>query len=142
MNSLPFIDCCGATPLSQLDFIDDTTASELEALFKVMGNANRVRMIHAIMRAGELCVTDIADAIAMKPQAVSNQLQRLVDRGVLASRRDGNHIYYRVINPCVGALLEYALCILKSTGSMATMRSDEPDEIIGTPTNTSNFGEY
>jgi hypothetical protein len=32
--------------------------------------------------------------VAMSPQAVSNQLQRLVDRGKPASRRDGGRAYY------------------------------------------------
>ena len=30
-----------------------------------------------------------------KPQAVSNQLQRLSDLGILAHRRDGKSIFYR-----------------------------------------------
>jgi len=34
-------------------------------------------------------VTDLAQAIGMKPQAVSNQLQCLVERGILGARRNG-----------------------------------------------------
>ncbi len=37
----------------------------------------------------------------MRPQAVSNQLQRLLDRGILGSRREGNSIIYRIVDPCV-----------------------------------------
>jgi hypothetical protein len=53
----------------------------------------------------------LAQAVAMKPQAVSNQLQRLVDRGILGARRHGNHIYYTVIDPCVSTLLDHGLCL-------------------------------
>jgi len=35
----------------------------------------------------------------MTPQAVSNQLQRLGDRGILAARRNGNSVFYRIADP-------------------------------------------
>ena len=61
--------------------------------------------------AGELCVTDLALSLGMKPQAVSNQLQRLSDLGILARAREGNNIYYRIVNSCVAPLLDLALCL-------------------------------
>jgi DNA-binding transcriptional ArsR family regulator len=42
-------------------------------------------------------VTVLSTSIAMKPQAVSNQMQRLADLGIVASRREGNTIRYRLI---------------------------------------------
>jgi DNA-binding transcriptional ArsR family regulator len=86
-------------------------AAEIEGLFKILANDTRLRLLHALSRAGELCVTELATAVEMTPQAVSNQLQRLVDRGILGSRRKGNNIYYRIVDPCVANLLEYALCL-------------------------------
>ena len=65
----------------------------------------------ALVREEELCVGDLASALGMKPQAVSNQLQRLVDRGILASRREGTSIYYHIVDPCVPVLLERGLCL-------------------------------
>ena len=84
----------------------EESAAELEAMFKMLGNRTRLRMIYALTRAGEMCVTDLAAALEMKPQAVSNQLQRLTDRGILASKRTGIHIYYRVVDTCVVKLLD------------------------------------
>jgi DNA-binding transcriptional ArsR family regulator len=43
---------------------------------------------------------------ACGPQAVSDQLQRLADRGIVAARRDDNNIFYRIADPCVNALLD------------------------------------
>jgi DNA-binding transcriptional ArsR family regulator len=51
----------------------------------------------------------------MTPQAVSNQLQRLVDRRILAARRQGNNVFYRVVDPCVTSLLELGLCLVGAT---------------------------
>ena len=86
-------------------------AAEIEGLFKILANDTRLRLLHALARADELCVTDLAAAVEMTPQAVSNQLQRLVDRGILGSRRSGNNVYYRIVDPCVTHLLDHALCL-------------------------------
>src|SRR6478609_2505048 len=81
-------------------------AGRLAAVFKVLANDTRLRLLHALVRAGELCVTDLAGAVGMRPQAVSNQLQRLLDLGILSTRRDGNSVHYQVVDRCVVGLLE------------------------------------
>lgn len=86
-------------------------AEELADLFKVLGNGTRLRLLHALVRSGEHCVMELADAVGMKPQAVSNQLRRLVDRGVLGSRRNGINIYYRLVDPCIRELIDRGLCL-------------------------------
>ncbi len=96
-------------PIQNRPLISEETAEELEAIFKMLGNRTRLRMIHALIRAGEMCVTDLAATLNMKPQAVSNQLQRLTDRGILASKRIGVHIYYRVVDIGSMRLLERGL---------------------------------
>jgi DNA-binding transcriptional ArsR family regulator len=84
-------------------------------LFKVLANDTRLRLLHSLARAGELCVSDLAEAIGMKPQAVSNQLQRLADRGILGSRRQGTSIHYRIVDPCVTSLLDLGLCLAEDS---------------------------
>src|SRR6476620_908703 len=92
-------------------------AGGLAAVFKVLANDTRLRLLHALVRADELCVTDLAAAVGMKPQAVSNQLQRLSDLGIVASRRDGNTVHYRLVDLCVSGLLEQGWCLrAESTG--------------------------
>ncbi len=99
--------------IEQRPLIGDEQALALMRLFKVFANDTRLRLLHALVRDEELCVSDLADAVDMKPQAVSNQLQRLVDRGILGTRRDGANIYYRVIDPCVPVLLERGMCLIE-----------------------------
>lgn len=88
-------------------------AGQLMRLFKVFANDTRLRLLHALVKEKEMCVTDLARTVGLKPQAVSNQLQRLVDRGILGARRDGVNIYYRIIDPCVPVLLERGLCLIE-----------------------------
>ena len=100
-------------PVEECPLIDREQAEDLMRLFKVFANDTRLRLLHALVRESEVCVTDLAETVEMKPQAVSNQLQRLVDRGILGSRREGNNIFYRVVDPCVPVLLERGLCLIE-----------------------------
>lgn len=116
---LPF-DCCSNVPaIASRPLLSDEQATELEAIFKVLANQTRLRMLQAVVRAGEICVTDLAEALAMKPQAISNQLQRLVDRGMVAPRRKGNNIFYRIVDPCVVSLLDRGLCLMEDGAARA-----------------------
>jgi DNA-binding transcriptional ArsR family regulator len=105
----------GKPALRDRPLLDPARAIELMRLFKVLANDNRLRLLHALERAGELCVTDLAREVGMSPQAVSNQLQRLADRRILVSRREGSHLYYRNADPCVKGLLDLGLCLLEET---------------------------
>ena len=115
--------CCPARPALKdrplLSFVD---AVKVMALFKVLANDTRIRLLHHLVRSGEATVTDMAKTLGMKPQAVSNQLTRLSDTGMLQSRRDGNNVYYRVVNGCVPPLLDLALCLMEDEGCPPTNR--------------------
>lgn len=104
--------------------MDPAAATRLEQLFKVLANDTRLRLLHALVRAGELTVTQLADAVGMRAQAVSNQLQRLVDKRVLAARRDGSRIWYRISDPCVVGLIDLAWCLVETPASVATVGPD------------------
>lgn len=105
--------CCSKPSLKERPLLSPIQAGGLAAVFKVLANDSRLRLLHALVRADELCVTDIAASVGMKPQAVSNQLQRLSDLGILASRREGNSIHYRVVDLCVRSLLDQGLCLME-----------------------------
>jgi len=103
--------CRPKPALQERPFLSTDEASELAAMFKVLANDTRLRLLHALVRAGEMHVTNLAAVLGMKPQAVCNQLQRLADRGILGSRRKGLNIYYRILDPCVVDILDHGLCL-------------------------------
>lgn len=107
----------GKPALGDRPLITPEQARGLIGLFKALANDSRLRLLHALERGGEVCVTDLAVQVGMRPQAVSNQLQRLTDRGILACRRDGNRIFYRIADPCVPSLLDLGLCLVEETGA-------------------------
>src|SRR5215831_9715552 len=101
--------------LDALPLISLVQASGLERTFKVLANATRLRLLHALVKRPGLSVTGLAQAVGMKPQAVSNQLQRLVDKGILSNVRNGTNIHYRIVDPCIMRLLDQGLCLTEDT---------------------------
>ncbi len=113
--------CCPPKPVVEArPLLTPIQAGGLASVFKVLANDTRLRLLHAIIRAGEVRVTDLATAVGMKSQAVSNQLQRLSDLGVLTHRRDGKNIIYRLVDPCVKSLLDQGLCLMEDAGDRNT----------------------
>ena len=109
---------CGLSlSLKDRKLLSPIQAGGLAAVFKVLANDTRLRILHALIRSDELCVTALADCIGMKPQAVSNQIQRLADLGIVASRREGTNIYYRVIDLCVRSFLDQGLCLMEEVST-------------------------
>ncbi len=98
--------------LAQRPLIAGSEVDELAGLFRVLASETRLRILHAIARAGEAAVGAIAEEVEASTQTVSNHLQRMADQQIVATRRDGNRIYYRLIDPCVGGLIELGLCLL------------------------------
>lgn len=127
-SPLPSRDCDPKPELDSRPLLESAQASALEDVFKVLANDTRLRILHALARAPDICVGDLAAALGMKPQAVSNQLQRLTDQRILASRRDGTRIHYRIVDPCTVRLLELGLCLLQDMESAdrSSLRSLPP----------------
>jgi ArsR family transcriptional regulator, lead/cadmium/zinc/bismuth-responsive transcriptional repressor len=116
-------NCCPKPSLKERPLLSPIQAGGLAAVFKVLANDTRLRLLHALVRANELCVTDLAASLGMKPQAVSNQLQRLSDLGILASRREGNNIHYRLVDLCVRSLLDQGLCLMEEVSDRSQGRT-------------------
>jgi ArsR family transcriptional regulator, lead/cadmium/zinc/bismuth-responsive transcriptional repressor len=112
----------GKVALGDRPPIPPRDATALSALFKLLANDTRLRLIHALVRAEELCVTELAQAVGMAPQAVSNQLQRLADRRVVVARREGVRLYYSLNDPCVAGLLDLGMCLLEETATPTAAR--------------------
>jgi ArsR family transcriptional regulator, lead/cadmium/zinc/bismuth-responsive transcriptional repressor len=117
----------GKPALSARPLMDGAQADELARLFKMLASDTRLRLLHALVRAQEMCVTDLAAELGMAPQAVSNQLQRLTDRRIVAARRAGNRLFYRVADPCVAGFLDLGLCLLEESGVLPVATAGDVD---------------
>lgn len=88
-------------------------------VFRVMSAPMRLRIISALCH-GEKNVGELLAEINTTQPNMSQHLGTLYQAGVLAKRRDGVQIYYRIVNTQVVTLCR-AVCIqLASEGSAAT----------------------
>jgi DNA-binding transcriptional ArsR family regulator len=69
-------------------------ADMLAAAFVLLADPTRLRMLHALACADELCVFDLGLLLDLKQPTVSQQLRVLRDRGVVSRRRVGRAVFY------------------------------------------------
>ncbi|WP_437229910.1 ArsR/SmtB family transcription factor [Planctomicrobium sp. SH661] len=105
--------CRTPLPLKNRSLLSPIQAGGLAAVFKVLASDTRLRLLHALIKLDEVCVTDLAQLVGMKVQTVSNQLRHLSDLGILVSRKEGPNAKYKVIDICVQSLLEQGLCLME-----------------------------
>lgn len=86
--------------------INQQEAARLADGFKLLGDPNRVRILYALLEAGELCVCDLASVTGVAETSVSQAMRLLRAAGVVRNRRDGRVIYYRLDDDHVRQLLE------------------------------------
>jgi DNA-binding transcriptional ArsR family regulator len=122
-NSAKSPGCPTKPALQERPLLTYAQAGDLAVMFKVLANDSRLRLLHALVQSGELTPSAIADAVGMNPQAVSNQLRRMLDRGILACRREGNFVRYRVANRCVTGLLDLGLCLMADARPAGSKRA-------------------
>lgn len=72
---------------------------------KAVANATRLQILD-LMRDGEICVCDLTAAIDLEQSNVSQHLNVLKNAGILTSRRNGQHVFYKVRNERIFKLMD------------------------------------
>jgi len=70
------------------------TAERMAAVFKVLADPSRCRLVAALIEAGEICVCDLAATVGMSESSVSHHLRVLRTSGLARARRDGRMVFY------------------------------------------------
>ncbi len=81
---------------------------DLAELFKCFGDSTRVRILCALL-CGELCVSELCEALNMTQSAVSHQLKILKSAKLVAGRRDGKQIVYSLADEHVRSIISIGL---------------------------------
>jgi DNA-binding transcriptional ArsR family regulator len=76
-------------------------------VFKAMGHPLRLGVIE-LLQNGEKCVCEIVETVGTEISNVSKHLSVLRKAGIVADRRDGLKIMYRLTMPCA---LDFAKCV-------------------------------
>ena len=88
---------------------DDATVEDLSSSFGVLAEPARLRIVLALLEAGELCVCDIAASAGTSETSASQHLRVLRESHTVRRRRDGRVIYYSLADGHVRLLLDIAL---------------------------------
>lgn len=78
-------------------------------MFRLLGDPGRVRMLGALLEAGELCVCDLAAVVDMAESPVSHSLRLLRNAGIVRHRRSGRQVFYRLDDAHVRLLLDLSI---------------------------------
>lgn len=81
-------------------------AGRLAALFRLLGDPQRVRLLYALLEAGELCVCDLAACLGLPESNVSHSLRLLRTAGIVRNRRAGRMVHYSLDDAHVRLLLD------------------------------------
>ena len=81
--------------------------------FRVLGHPVRVRMLQ-LLRDGERSVGALRDELDLDSSSTSQHLAALRAQGLVASRKEGTSVFYRVKDPRTLELLELAKQIISA----------------------------
>ena len=86
-------------------------AMRLAALFGVLSDPTRLQVVYALLKApgGELCVCDLASGLGRDDTTISHQLRVLRNQQIVAMRKVGRVVYYRLVDEHIRLLLELGL---------------------------------
>jgi ArsR family transcriptional regulator len=109
---VPSAPCCQVTPAPRL-----RRAAALADLCRALADDTRLRLLALIAR-GEVCVCELHGSLALPQPTVSRHLASLRRAGLVAARRDGVWMHYRLadgLDPVLKGALDAVLHALTHT---------------------------
>jgi len=88
--------------------LDPGEIERVAHFFKALADPTRLKIILALGQ-GEMCVCDLAAFLAVSESAVSHQLRLLRQLQLVANRRQGPVLYYRLVDDHVSRVAGLAL---------------------------------
>ncbi len=84
--------------------ISPATLSRAADIIKMLGHPERLKIVE-VLEPGEAMVSEIQQRLDLPQATVSQQLAKMRGCGILTQRRDGVHVYYRIVEPKVHHIL-------------------------------------
>lgn len=80
------------------------------AVLKAMAHPTRLLILNSLKKK-EACVCELRDLVGDDISTVSRHLLVLKNAGLVAARREGNWLHYRLTCPCV---LDFTVCLTQT----------------------------
>jgi DNA-binding transcriptional ArsR family regulator len=88
--------------------IERSEATQIAEVFRVLSDATRVSILHALSLA-ELCNCDLAAILGISESAVSHQMRELRLLKLVTAEKRGRMVYYRLADSHIRHVFEDAL---------------------------------
>lgn len=85
--------------------VDPDLLARAAEIIKLLGHDERLKILEVLER-GEKTVTEIRELCGLEQPICSQHLRRLRLLNVVATRKQGHHVFYRVVEPKVYHILE------------------------------------
>lgn len=97
--------------------------SDMETVFRALADATRLRIL-GLLATGEVCVCHIHEALRISQPKASRHLAYLRRAGLVATRRDGLWIHYRMADLPDPVLVVVQQTVMHALTHMAAVRKD------------------
>ena len=91
--------------------LSDDAIEMIAGRFRVLSEPTRLKILHTLGE-GEMSVNELVDAVTGSQANVSKHLGLMFDAGLVARRREGVTIYYRIADETIFELCETACASL------------------------------
>lgn len=87
------------------DFPDKKIFVNLANLYKMLADETRCKIVY-VLNKNKMCVCDIANVLSMSKSAVSHQLAKLKENGIVKSKKEGKEVFYTLDDEHIVKLFE------------------------------------
>ncbi|HEX8560482.1 MAG TPA: metalloregulator ArsR/SmtB family transcription factor [Pyrinomonadaceae bacterium] len=97
--------------------------AQVELLFRALADRTRLRLLN-LMAAGEVCVCFFVEVLGESQPKISRHLAYLRRAGVVAARREGKWMHYRIAEPADAHAARVFAEVLAWLGEEREMQKD------------------
>lgn len=97
--------------------------TSMARLFQALGDATRLRIL-GLLLTGEVCVCNIHDSLGISQPKASRHLAYLRRTGLVATRRDGLWVHYRLAEPSDPVISTIQQAVRHALGHVTTVQRD------------------
>jgi ArsR family transcriptional regulator len=93
-------------------------------LFKAFADPVRLRLVNLLAETDEICVCHLHGALDLPQPTVSRHLAYLRKNGIVATRKEGLWVYYRLAKPTSDLHRMLVACVGSCLSSVEVLRDD------------------
>jgi len=97
-------------------------AAEASRMMKLLSNERRLLLLCHLATAGEMTVGALAASVGLSQSAASQHLALMREDGLIAFRRDGQTLHYKIANPNAALFLSMLKSVFCNPQTSAAQR--------------------